>query len=218
MPDTTRTFIAVRIPDTLTTRLSRLQQRLAGDLPGVRWSTAPPYHVTLVFLGDVANADLNTLCKTAAAEAATFKPFDLTLTGLGVFPDPSRPRVVWAGVGGSGLEALKSLQRALAAASARLNYAGDDKPFHPHVTLGRAQSPRGRRPAPAVSPAQGRPLEHVLSHYRTWHAGPFAVKEAVVFASTLTRDGPEYAPLARAPLLGAKSGGSLDADSGRAVS
>jgi 2'-5' RNA ligase len=110
--------------------------------------------------------------------------------------------VVWTAVAGAGVETLRALQKALAAASARLNYPADGKDYHPHVTLGRFSSPRGRRAGPPSSPDAGRTLARLIGHYRTWRAGPFRVSEAVVFASSLGRDGPVYAPLATAPLLG----------------
>jgi 2'-5' RNA ligase len=197
MPDTTRTFIAVAVPDALTPKLDRLQQQLAGELPQVRPALGHPHHVTLAFLGDVANPDLNAVCRAAADEAAALDPFELTLEGLGVFPNPARPTTLWTAVGGPGVEALKALQSALAKAVARLRYPADGKRFHPHVTLGRFKARRGE-------PVDARLLGNLLSHYKTWHAGPFAVSEAVVFASTLTPDGPVYAPLGRAPLRGGK--------------
>ena len=69
-----------------------------------------------------------------------------------------------------------------------------DTRFHPHVTLGRVKA--GRGPAPDLTP--------IVNHYKTWSAGAFTVVEAVTFASTLTPDGPIYAPLGRAPLAGRK--------------
>ncbi len=59
-------------------------------------------------------------------------------------------------------------------------------------------SKSGRGPAPDLTP--------LLNHYRTWAAGSFTASECVTFASTLTPDGPAYAPLGRAPLGGRKTG------------
>jgi 2'-5' RNA ligase len=133
------------------------------------------------------------------AEAAeAFERFELTLEGLGAFPNAERARTVWAGVGGTGLETLNALQGAVSRASARFQARHDPRPFHAHVTLGRSRP--GRHPA--------RDLTSVISHYRTWHAGPFSVNEAITFGSTTTREGPVYSPLGRAPLRGRKPGGS----------
>jgi 2'-5' RNA ligase len=198
MPDTTRTFLAVAVPDDLNTKLNRLQQQLAGEVPEARWAMIPPFHATLAFLGDVVDADLPAVCRAAADAVAGFGPFELTLEGIGAFPSPARPRVVWAGVAGAGLDALRQVQAAVAEAVAEAHYPTDDKPFHPHVTLGRLKPGRG----------PGCDLTRLVNHYKTWHAGPFAVPEVVTFASTLTREGPAYAPLARARLAARKPGPS----------
>ena len=64
MPETTRTFIAVAIPAPLGEKLTRLQARLALEIPGVRWTSTLPFHVTLVFLGDVRRTRLESgLCR-----------------------------------------------------------------------------------------------------------------------------------------------------------
>jgi 2'-5' RNA ligase len=123
-------------------------------------------------------------------------PLSLRVEGLGVFPNASKARVLWAGLVGDDLPRLVELRTSIASAVAGTGYPVDDSVFHPHVTLGRVQ--HGRLPAPELNP--------VLNHYRTWSAGSFSVPEVVTFASTITRDGPAYAPLGRSPLRGRKRG------------
>lgn len=195
MPDTTRTFVAVAVPDALTPRLRRLQQGLAPDMPGAKWVEAPPFHVTLAFLGDVPHAELNDVCKAVGEVCAGFPPLELSLEAVGAFPDGARPRVIWTGVAGAGLDGLLRLQAAVAAAVARVGYPTDSRPFHPHVTLAHIKSGKGRGASPVP-----RDVTHFLDRRRTWTAGPFRVVEAVTFASTLNPDGPVYTALARAPL------------------
>ncbi len=196
MPSTTRTFVAVAVPETFETKLKRLQQQLGGELAGVKWSSTPPFHVTLAFLGDVDNTDLRAVCAAVAGAVSECVPFDLGLEGVGVFPDPARPRVLWTGVSGAGVAPLKTLHDALAAATAKIGYPADTKRFNPHVTLGRFPPERGG----SAHPDRERILSNLISHYKTWHAGPFRVSEVVAFSSTFTREGPAYAPLARSPL------------------
>jgi RNA 2',3'-cyclic 3'-phosphodiesterase len=203
MSDTTRTFIALAVPDTLTLRVSRLQQQLAGAVEGVRWQVAPPFHVTLAFLGDVAHSDLVTVCRAVQDEAQRFAPLTLQLEGLGAFPDVTRARVVWSGVSGPDLENLLALQAAIARAVALAHYPTDQKPFHPHVTLGRAGHGHGRGRDRNSEPPND--ISRLVNHYKTWRAGPFTANEVITFSSTLTREGPIYAPLGRAPFASAKS-------------
>ena len=195
MARTTRTFIAVAVPETLGQKLTRLQTLLAPDLPGVRWTETPPFHLTLAFLGDVADTDLNDVCHATTSAVAALPSFDLRLEGLGAFPDALRPRVVWVGATGPGVAPLETLQQAVAGAVRGAGYPPDDR-FHPHVTLGRLKP--GRAASPDLTP--------LVKHYRTWSPGSFTVAEVVVFASTVTADGPHYAALGRGPLAGRKVG------------
>jgi RNA 2',3'-cyclic 3'-phosphodiesterase len=195
MAHTTRTFVAVPIPANLAEKLARLQGLLAAEVPGVRWVDRSQFHVTLAFLGDVPDADLNAVCTAVSNAAVGFEPLELRLEGLGVFPNPTKPGVLWVGLTGTGLDALAALQREVAEAVRRTGYPPDDR-FHPHATLGRPKSGRGPT----------RDLTPLLNHYRTWAAGSFTASECITFASTLTPDGPVYAPLGRAPLEGRKTG------------
>lgn len=190
---TTRTFIAIPVPESLGAKLTRLQTLLAPELPGVRWSLTPPFHLTLAFLGDVEDTELNKVCRTVDEVAASFPPFDVLLEGLGVFPNPQQPRVLWVGGSGTGLTILHEARASLAAALATTGYRCDEN-FTPHVTLGRVKRTRG----------EDIDLTPQLNHFRTWAAGIVHATELVSYSSTLTSDGPAYASLARAQLRGKK--------------
>jgi 2'-5' RNA ligase len=194
MSRATRTFIAVTLPDSLTRKLTRLQALLGPELPGTRWSATLPFHLTLAFLGDVPDADLNAICRATVEASASSSPFDLRLEGLGAFPAPGRPRVIWVGVNGAGLVPLERLRADIVGAVRDVGHPPEDDRFHPHVTLGRVKTVRG---APLD-------LTPWIKHYQTWSAGAWPISEAVVLASTLTPDGPEYMPLVHAPLRGRK--------------
>ncbi len=197
MPKTTRTFIALPIPTALGERLTRLQAALAPQVPQARWSSSSPFHMTLAFLGDVPDTDLNEVCKAVAEAAGPFSPLELRLEGVGAFPSPSRPRVIWAGLAAPETTILVDLQRAIVKGLAKAGYRPDDERFTPHTTLGRIRSDR-RGPRPAD-------LTEILAPYQTWSGGAFIAGEVITFASTLTPDGPVYAPLARAPLAAKKT-------------
>lgn len=194
MPERTRTFIAIEVPGALFPRLRRLQQEVSTEIPGVGWTTALPFHITLAFLGDVDVTDLKEVCLATAETARAFHRFEIQLQGIGVFPAPERPRVVWAGVTGTGLDTLRALQHEVASTVARLRYPTDARPFHPHVTLGRFNP---RRPAGPDLPRQ---VNRALNRFASWRAGPFRVDETAVFSSTTTSGGSVYAALGRAAL------------------
>ena len=57
MGATTRTFFAIEIPETSGSSLRGCSDRLVAELPGCRWTTSTPFHMTLAFLGDVPDVD-----------------------------------------------------------------------------------------------------------------------------------------------------------------
>jgi len=200
MPKTTRTFIAIPIPPTLGEKLTRLQNSLAPQVSAARWTSTLPFHMTLAFLGDVPDNDLNTVCKAVAQACGPVSPFELRLEGVGVFPGPTKPRVLWAGLRAPDALALAGLQKSVVLAVTRAGYRPDDQRFTPHTTLGRIRPDR-RGPMPGD-------LTGILAPLQNWSGGSFTVSEVITYASTLSPDGPVYAPLARAPLNGKKTGAS----------
>jgi 2'-5' RNA ligase len=163
-----RLFIALDLPDAARAALAEAQSRLRLHHPAVRWAAVEGMHLTLQFLGE---ADAGLLPDLLAAIAAIpAPPFALRLADLGGFPSAERPRVLWAGLAGD-LAALGDLQRAVTAATRPLGFVPEDRPFAPHLTLGRARQDVGDAqilalaatlraaapPAPAAWEA-GRPL------------------------------------------------------------
>src|SRR5271157_6631536 len=200
MAKTTRTFIALPVPSALGEQLTRLQSVLAPKVPAARWSSSPPFHMTLAFLGDVPDNDLNTVCKAVSEASLPFSPFELRLESVGAFPNPARSRVLWAGLTAADLSPLFELHKAILNGVTDAGYRPDDQRFTPHVTLGRIRSDRrGQDPLD---------LTTILQPYLTSYAETFRVGEVITFASTLTPEGPAYAQLARAPLSGKNTAAS----------
>jgi 2'-5' RNA ligase len=195
MAETTRTFVALAVPEPLGASLVRLQQELRPQIPGCRWVSAAPFHATLAFLGDVHNRDLKEICGAVVAAARSFEPIQLELCGIGAFPHARKPRVIWAGLTAPDLKPLFELRAAVALAVSRAGYAPDDQRFHPHVTLGRMKT-EGR---------SGPDFSELLARHGRWSAGTFSIRELITFASTLSPAGPSYVPLCHAPLEGKNS-------------
>jgi RNA 2',3'-cyclic 3'-phosphodiesterase len=203
MAEMTRTFVAIEVPESLGEVLASWQRSLAPEAAGCHWTDAAQrrFHATLAFLGDVRNRDLNEVCTAVTAAACAFDPFELELRGVGAFPNPKRPRVVWAGLTAVGSAPLVELQRALAAAVGATGYPTADSDFHAHVTLGRFKSDRSRNRG--TRPAD---LTSMVENHRLDSAGTFVVSEVVALASSLAPAGASYRTLARAPLEGKKAG------------
>ncbi|SDO42687.1 2'-5' RNA ligase [Klenkia soli] len=110
------------------------------DAPGApRWADPASLHVTLAFLGDVPRARLTGLLSALGPAVVGSRAVTLQLTGAGRFGG-RRPRVLWAGVGGD-VDALTVLADRLAAAARHAGVPVDERPFRPHLTLGRWPGP-----------------------------------------------------------------------------
>ncbi len=186
-----RTFIAVDVGDVVRGNATALQKQLARTGAAVKWVEPESMHVTLQFLGEVDERDLLKVCRTVATVARSEPPFALRVSGLGAFPTPRRPKVVWGGIT-DGADALRRLFGKLEAPLLELGvYRKEDRDYTPHLTLGRA---RGE--------ADGTLLAGDMARHLAWEGGQTAVEELLVMSSEMERGGPVYAALGRAPLLG----------------
>jgi len=187
----TRTFVAIDVSSEVKTHALELARRLKPHAGDLRWVAPDGLHYTLAFLGDLTDQELAEVCLQVGRVAEAFAPFALQAAGTGAFPDMDRPRTLWIGVGQGG-EKLSELQAQLASALAELGYRSENRRFVPHLTIGKS----GRSPDAAVQ------LKPRLQEFAVYDAGTTDVTQLTVFASELSREGPEYHVLARCPLQG----------------
>jgi len=142
---TWRTFIALELSQELKAELGRLQERLREQMPprSVRWVQLDGIHLTLKFLGDTPLARVEEVKSALARVAAGSEPFSFSVGGLGCFPNTRQPRVVWVGVQ-EPTGALTHLQRTVEAHIAPLGFPTEQRPFSPHLTLGRVRKEASR--------------------------------------------------------------------------
>lgn len=185
--DEIRTFICFELPAEVKSELKRVQDILRPQLGGVSWVKAEGIHLTLKFLGEVPSANLKAIAEAVQTTSAGFAAVILRLNGLGAFPSLQRPRVYWAGAAVQSGN-LTGLQQSLEEALAKLGFPKEDRPFSPHLTLGRVKQFE-RRPSPAevLGRVQLQPLE-------------FTCGELVLMRSDLKPSGAEYTPLQKFPL------------------
>ena len=134
-----RAFIALELPtflqDAIHLSTASLQKKLGPDL--IRWTTPHNVHLTLKFLGDVSPANMDILKQMLTMESAQHSAFDIHVEGIGSFPNPKRPRVLWVGLNAPAT--LSSLARGIETASAKLGYPTEERGFSPHLTIGRVR-------------------------------------------------------------------------------
>ncbi len=187
-----RLFLAINLPAEIKEKLAALQNELAESRADVRWVRPEGIHLTLKFLGNVSEDRIEEI--VAAAQEAIKKAspgvIKLGIKGLGTFPPHKAPRVVWAGLTGD-LVPLARLQQALEEALARIGFEKENRPFIPHLTLGRVKSSR-RKEA----------LLKKIEKYREEEITPeiIEVSEIVLYQSTLHPKGAIYTPLRRMSL------------------
>lgn len=192
-PATFRAFVAASPDPASADAVRAVQRHLAGQAePGaVRWTPPDQFHLTLQFLGDVAEALADELVRrlTVALDGALVP--ELTLAGVGAFPAPAAPRVLWVGLAGD-RDALQQLQTRVVAACAGLGEprTGNDR-FHPHLTLGRVAVP-GSRPARLVA--------GLLAAAPPVPAVRWRVDELRLYQSRLTPAGAVHSVRSRFPL------------------
>lgn len=190
-----RLFVAADLPDEVRDAVAAEQKRIASSLRGagaLKWTKPEHSHLTLVFLGDVADLRVPAVVETVNRDVELV-PFDVTLESIGVFPPRGAPRVLWLGIG-RGAGALADLQRAIADRIAALGLPLEQRAFHAHLTLARWRESRPADRARAVKAAP----RGVVARAR--------VDGATLYQSRLSPAGSTYVPLARANLSGQTSG------------
>ncbi len=196
-----RLFIAINLPQEERARLDREVQALRAARLPVRWVAADALHLTLKFLGEVPDGRVGEVETVTTAVAARFTPFRLELSGLGAFPNPRNPRVVWVGV--QAPPELARLAGALEEAMAGLGFPRESRPFSPPLTLGRAE-----RDARA---GDFRALPALVAQFGFRAA--VEARSADLMRSQLSPRGARYERLLAAPLAGSGSGQVNSGDS-----
>jgi 2'-5' RNA ligase len=146
-----------------------------------KWVPAQNLHVTLKFLGSVAEDALEVLDQSMRGELAGCGAFDLELEGMRAVPRQRDARMLW-GVLHDPSGACSDLAARVDRAALAIGVAPEERPFSPHVTLVRAR--RSHSVSPDALRAGGAPL----CAYRP----PMSVACASLFSSRTLPAGPEY--------------------------
>ena len=132
-----RSFIAIDCDENLKKNISLLLNQLDNGTGNVRWIQKQGMHLTLKFLGEIEDRQLEAIEQEIKNSLRAFRPFDLNLRGTGIFPPSRFPRVLWVGVEEN--EAIHSLQRAIERSLVKLGFPKEKRRYRPHLTLGRVK-------------------------------------------------------------------------------
>ena len=129
-----RVFIAIELEAGLKEQLASISRRLEGFCRGGRFTERDNYHLTLKFIGEADEEQLERLRRSLDSMVEGEEPFRLRLSELGQFPRGGRT-ILWIGVEES--PELKALFNKLERALGMIGISSEERPFTPHLTLGR---------------------------------------------------------------------------------
>ncbi len=180
-----RAFVAIEIGDTARVACAQLIERLRPMPARVAWVRPENLHLTLRFLGDVSEAQIEPFVDRARSEIHAHSPFEAVLRGVGAFPNPRRPSVIWTGFESEGNTAA-TLNAITESAARTIGLESETRAFVPHVTLGRV-----RRDGPKSNIAAH------LEREQDFATDAFTVDAVSLFSSELTPQGARYTRLHR---------------------
>ena len=174
-----RAFVAIEFAAATVNRISAAIEQLKPRIVGIRWVAPANYHLTLKFLGNIDESQIETIGHALANALHPFQRFTINAKGLGVFPSVKRPRVLWVGLVGS---PLTTMAVAVEAALVPLGFPQEEKVFTPHLTIGRwHQTDRADRV-----------LGEELKSWTHIDFGATRVDEIILFESVLKPAGATY--------------------------
>lgn len=180
-----RSFLALELPDDVKSFVATLTKGLKSVMNDARWVSLDGMHLTLKFLGDVPSATIPEVVSALEKPLAIGAPIQLSLKGLGCFPNMRRPRVIWIGVMDTQsvlLRLVEEIEKALLP----LGFPKESRLFKAHLTLARLK--------PGTTNPKG--MELIVGQQEL--GGPtFFVDNAVLFESILKPQGAQYYSIRR---------------------
>ncbi len=184
-----RLFVAIPVDDQIKRRMLRVCDDIDVRDARVRWCSAELLHLTLKFIGEVEDSLLKPICEAVQRVADKTPLLEMEIRETGCFPAAGPVRVIWIGgseSSGTLLQAVQELEDDLAP----LGITKEKRTFSEHFTIGRVKFDHSR----------GRLRESVGA--AGFDACRQAVRELVLYQSTLCQSGAQYLPILRAKLQG----------------
>lgn len=133
-----RIFVAIPVPDRVKQHARMFRNDLGASRADIKWVEYQNYHLTVKFLGEVNGADLPLIKKNLRQAADSCPSFNLSVDGVGFFPNRMRPRVLWLGIRGE-LDKAEFLGERVDAYLATAGFE-EEKNHQFHLTLGRVRN------------------------------------------------------------------------------
>jgi len=188
MSESIRSFIAVKLNDEAHKAVTQAQTCLKQTGCDVKWVAPNNIHLTLKFLGQVPLDKIDTVKGVLNHCLQSTESIETVLTGLGVFPRPQRPRVIWVGLEDKERK-IQQLADLIETSLNKIGFPKEDRAFKSHITIGRVRSLKNVKQ-----------LTQTMGKYPL----PLGIKQTIeqitFFKSTLTSTGPIYEVLSETKL------------------
>ena len=153
-----RTFVAIFPPPEVRKALFLAAQNLPTS-KDFRLVAQEKIHLTLKFLGDVAEDELDNVKQALQPISESHDPFEVSTSAFGAFPSEKKARILWAGIE-AGSKNLRTMAEDVENLLAPAGFERETRPYLPHLTLGRTRSRQTKLPTPEPSPP---PLRFTVS-------------------------------------------------------
>lgn len=131
-----RTFFGIKIQDDIlhSTKLLVKNLKTHRAMKKIRWIPSPNWHITLYFLGNASDEQLQQLDELTQPIAKQMSEFEIETNGILMLPKKT-PRILSLSVKLN--EQLAELYHALNQNIITCGFEEDTRPFLPHITIGR---------------------------------------------------------------------------------
>jgi RNA 2',3'-cyclic 3'-phosphodiesterase len=188
-----RVFIALDIDDAIRDRIARFVEGVSGFAPDARWVRPESLHVTLKFIGEKSEDDVEKIKREL--EKIRAGALELNIRGFGFFPNANAARVFWIGVESD--HKLSSLARAVDEAMAALDIPTEEHAYNPHLTLARNGSSRSPKRKAEGKSRNFVELERRVAPLPALEFGTMWAREFFLYRSQTSPGGSKYTKLSQ---------------------
>ena len=182
-----RSFFAIPLSTEIIDEIFVVMKKIKSVLPKapIKWVEPQNLHLTIKFLGNSSDKDLNIIKEQLQKEIHIFENFKLSFSNLDAFPSIRNPKVVWVGCIHN--ESLQRLFEIIENVCANINIPFENKPLSPHITVARVKK--------SFTTEELEVFTKIISHLRTKEFGAQVVKGVSLLCSDLKPAGPVYTPI-----------------------
>ena len=175
-----RCFIAVDID--VFPKLLEFEKEIKETGANVKLVEPENVHITLKFLGDTNESQIDEIDKIMKDAVKEIDPFNIQLKGAGVFPNQNYIKVIWMGIKQG--EPIGVIASKIDEQLSKIGFKKEKRGFSPHLTIARVKSAKGKDE-----------ILHVIEKYRDVQFVDIRVDSIKLKKSDLTPKGPIYTTL-----------------------